>query len=92
MEGLLNNFRFRDAQKEAMNLARVGNKYLADTEPWKTAKTDLSRTATILNLSLQIAANLSVAFEPFLPFSSYKLREMLNLKELYTICCQQNRT
>lgn len=77
LERLLNDFRFRDAQKEAMNLARIGNKYLADTEPWKLAKTDLDRTATILNLALQIAANLSIAFEPFLPFSSEKLRKML---------------
>ena len=77
LERLLNDFRFRDAQKEAMNLARIGNKYLADTEPWKLAKTDLNRTATILNLALQIAANLSIAFEPFLPFSSEKLRKML---------------
>jgi len=80
LERLLNDFRFRDAQKEAMNLARIGNKYLADTEPWKLAKTDLPRTATILNLSLQIAANLAIAFEPFLPFSSAKLREMLGLE------------
>ncbi len=79
LEELLNNFRFRDAQKEAMNLARIGNKYLADTEPWKLAKTDMERTGTILNLGLQIAANLSIAFEPFLPFSSEKLRRMLNL-------------
>ncbi len=79
LEELLNNFRFRDAQKEAMNLARIGNKYLADTEPWKLAKTDMERTGTILNLALQIAANLSIAFEPFLPFSSEKLRRMLNL-------------
>ncbi len=79
LEELLNNFRFRDAQKEAMNLARIGNKYLADTEPWKLAKTDMERTGTILNLALQIAANLSIAFEPFLPFSSEKLRHMLNL-------------
>jgi methionyl-tRNA synthetase len=82
LEGLLDNFKFRDAQKEAMNLARIGNKYLAETEPWKLAKTDLSRTATILHLSLQIAANLAIAFEPFLPFSSKKLREMLNLQSL----------
>lgn len=79
VEKLLNNFRFRDAQKEAMNLARIGNKYLADTEPWKVAKTDMDRVATILYLSLQIAANLAIAFEPFLPFSSEKLRRMLNL-------------
>ena len=80
LENLLNDFRFRDAQKEAMNLARIGNKYLADTEPWKLAKTDMERTATILNLSLQIAANLSIAFEPFLPFSSQKLRNMLRIE------------
>ncbi len=81
LEELLENFRFRDAQKEAMNLARIGNKYLADTEPWKLAKTDMARTATILNLALQIAANLATAFEPFLPFSSAKLREMLRLDQ-----------
>ena len=81
LESLLEGFRFRDAQKEAMNLARIGNKYLADTEPWKLAKTDIERTATILNLSLQIAANLSIAFEPFLPFSSAKLRAMLGLEK-----------
>jgi methionyl-tRNA synthetase len=80
VERLLDNFRFRDAQKEAMNLARIGNKYLADTEPWKLAKTDMERVATILHLSLQIAANLAIAFEPFLPFSSEKLRAMLGLK------------
>jgi len=81
LESLLENFRFRDALKEAMNLARIGNKYLADTEPWKLAKTDMERTATILNLSLQIAANLSIAFEPFLPFSSAKLRTMLGIEK-----------
>lgn len=80
LETLLEEFRFRDALKEAMNLARIGNKYLADTEPWKLAKTDMERTATILNLSLQIAANLAIAFEPFLPFSSAKLRTMLNMQ------------
>jgi methionyl-tRNA synthetase len=79
VEKLLNNFRFRDAQKEAMTLARIGNKYLADTEPWKVAKTDMNRVATIMHLSLQIAANLAIAFEPFLPFTSAKLRTMLNL-------------
>lgn len=82
IEKNLDTFRFRDALKEAMNLARIGNKYLADTEPWKTAKTDLPRTETILNLSLQIAANLAIAFEPFLPFSVDKLRRMLNVKAL----------
>ncbi|HOL30103.1 MAG TPA: methionine--tRNA ligase subunit beta, partial [Paludibacteraceae bacterium] len=80
VEKLLDNFKFRDAQKEAMNLARLGNKYLADTEPWKIVKTDKDRVATILNLSLQIAANLSIVFEPFLPFSSEKLRDLLNLE------------
>lgn len=80
LEQLLDNFKFRDAQKEAMNLARIGNKYLADTEAWKVAKTDMVRTGTILHIGLQIAANLAVAFEPFLPFSSAKLRSMLNLE------------
>jgi len=79
VEQFLNNFRFRDAQKEAMNLARIGNKYLADTEPWKLAKTDMERVATILNISLQLSANLAIAFEPFLPFTSAKLRDMLNM-------------
>ncbi len=82
LEENLDQFRFREAQKEAMNLARIGNKYLADTEPWKLAKTDMVRVGTILNLSLQIAANLSIAFEPFLPFSAAKLRTMLNLPEV----------
>lgn len=79
VERLLENFRFRDAQKEAMNLARIGNKYLADSEPWKLQKTDPERVKTIMNISLQLAANLAIAFEPFLPFSSKKLREMLNM-------------
>ena len=80
VEQLLNNFKFREAQKEAMNLARIGNKYLADTEPWKLAKTDMERVGTILNIALQISANLSIAFEPFLPFSSAKLRGLLQLE------------
>ncbi len=80
VEKLLDVFKFRDAQKEAMNLARIGNKYLADTEPWKLAKTDMARVATILNISLQLVANLAIAFEPFLPFSSEKLRKMLNME------------
>ena len=80
VEKLLDIFKFRDAQKEAMNLARLGNKYLADTEPWKVAKTNKDRVATVLNISLQIAANLSIVFEPFLPFSSAKLRDLLNLE------------
>ena len=77
VEALLENFKFREAQKAAMELARIGNKYLAETEPWKLAKTDMGRVATILNLSLQISANLAIAFEPFLPFSAEKLRGML---------------
>ena len=80
VEKLLDVFKFRDAQKEAMNLARIGNKYLADTEPWKLAKTDMDRVATILNIALQLVANLAIAFEPFLPFSSEKLRKMLNME------------
>ena len=80
VEKLLDGFKFREAQKEAMNLARIGNKYLADTEPWKLAKTDMARVGTILNLSLQLAANLAIAFEPFLPFSSEKLRGMLGME------------
>lgn len=79
LENYLENYRFRDALKEAMNLARIGNKYLADTEPWKLAKTDMPRVSTILNLALQISANLAIAFEPFLPFSAKKLRDMLNM-------------
>ncbi len=80
VERLLDGFKFREAQKEAMNLARIGNKYLADTEPWKLAKTDMARVGTILNLALQLAANLAIAFEPFLPFSSKKLRGMLGME------------
>ena len=81
VEELLETFKFRDAQKEAMELARIGNKYLADTEPWKVFKTDPARVQTILNLCLQIAANLAIAFEPFLPFSAEKLRGMLGMGE-----------
>ena len=81
VERLLDAFKFRDAQKEAMTLARVGNKYLADTEPWKLAKTDMARVATILNISLQLVANLAIVFEPFLPFSTGKLKLMLNLAD-----------
>jgi len=79
VENLLDNFKFRDAQKEAMNLARIGNKYITDCEPWKVWKTDPKRVETVLNISLQLVANLSIAFEPFLPFSSEKLRQMLNM-------------
>ena len=86
LESFIETYRFRDALKEAMNLARIGNKYLADTEPWKLAKTDMNRVGTILNLSLQIAANLAIAFEPFLPFSASKLRKMLSMPQ-----CDWNR-
>ncbi len=79
MEKYLDGYKFREALKEAMNIARLGNKYLTDTEPWKVAKTDMDRTASILNVSLQICAALSIAFEPFLPFSSEKLRGILNV-------------
>ena len=81
VEALLDAFKFRDAQKEAMNLARIGNKYITDCEPWHVAKTDMERVKTILYISLQLVANLEIAFEPFLPFSSAKLREMLNVAE-----------
>ncbi|MDY4184378.1 MAG: methionine--tRNA ligase [Sodaliphilus sp.] len=84
-ETLSNNieqFHFREALKDAMNLARIGNKYLADTEPWKVAKTDMKRVETILNVSLQICANLAIAFEPFLPFTAEKLRTMLAMNEV----------
>ena len=81
VESNLEQFKFREALKEAMNLARIGNKYLAATEPWKLAKTDMERTATILHFALQIAANLSIAFEPFLPFSAKKLRNMLSIND-----------
>jgi len=82
VESNLNTFRFRDALKEAMNLARIGNKYLADTEPWKVAKTDMVRVETIMNISLQITANLAIAFEPFLPFSVKKIRTFINKDNL----------
>ena len=81
VEALLDVFKFRDAQKEAMNLARIGNKYITDCEPWHVAKTDMERVKTILYISLQLVANLEIAFEPFLPFSSAKLREMLGIAE-----------
>ncbi len=79
METLLNGFHFREAQKEAMNLARIGNRYITECEPWKVWKTDPARVQTILYISLQLVANLSIAFEPFLPFSSKDLRGMINL-------------
>ena len=78
VESNLDNFRFREALKEAMNLARLGNKYLADTEPWKIIKNDVKRVGTILNIALQITANLTIVLEPFLPFSMEKLRGWLN--------------
>ena len=81
VEALLDTFKFRDAQKEAMNLARIGNKYITDCEPWHVAKTDMERVKTILYLSLQLVANLEISFEPFLPFSSARLREMLNVTD-----------
>ena len=80
VEELLDAFKFRDAQKEAMNLARIGNKYIADSEPWKVVKTDPARVKTVIYISLQLTANLAIAFEPFLPFSSEKLRKMLNME------------
>jgi len=80
VETNLEAFRFRESLKELMNLARLGNKYLADTEPWKIYKTDPERVATILNISLQITANLAILAEPFLPFTASKLRAMVNLK------------
>lgn len=82
IENHLNQFKFREALKDAMNLARIGNKYLADTEPWKTSKTDMPRTATILNISLQITANLAIVFAPFLPFSVDKIKGFLNIDNL----------
>ena len=81
VECLLDNFKFREAQKEAMNLARIGNKYIADEEPWKVIKTNPERVNTIIYISLQLTANLAIAFEPFLPFSSKKLREMINMED-----------
>lgn len=79
VEQYLNVFKFREAQKEAMNLARIGNRYITECEPWKAWKTDPKRVETILNISLQLVANLAIAFEPFLPFSSEKLRKMINM-------------
>ena len=82
LEQLIENFKFREAQKEAMNLARIGNKYIADEEPWKVIKTDPERVKTVINISLQLTANLAIAFEPFLPYSSAKLRDMIGMDEL----------
>ena len=80
VERNLDNFRFREAQQAAMNFAHLGNKYLAETEPWKTIKTDIDRTASILNTALQLVANLSIVFEPFLPFSAEKIRRFLRIE------------
>ncbi len=80
LENNIENFRFREALKEAMNVARIGNKYLADTEPWKLIKSDPERVKTILNIALQITANLTVVIEPFMPFLSKKLLEMLDIE------------
>ncbi len=82
VEALLENFKFRDAQKEAMNLARIGNKYIADEEPWKVIKTDPERVKTVIYISLQLTANLAIAFEPFLPFSSARLRQMIDMPDV----------
>lgn len=81
LEGLLEAFKFREAQKEAMNLARIGNKYIADSEPWKVVKIDPERVKTVIYISLQLTANLAIAFEPFLPFSSERLRTMIDMPE-----------
>ncbi|MBR6457522.1 MAG: methionine--tRNA ligase [Bacteroidales bacterium] len=78
LEKNLENYRFREALKDAMSMARVGNKYISDTEPWKVAKTDMARTGTILNVCLQICADLAIAFEPFTPFAAEKLRKMID--------------
>ena len=82
LEENIEGYRFREALKEAMNLARLGNKYLADTEPWKVVKTDPERVKTILNIALQITAELSIAIEPFMPFSAAKIIKMLNIEKL----------
>ena len=80
LEQNIENYRFREALKEAMNVARIGNKYLADTEPWKVVKTDPERVKTILNIALQITANTAIAIEPFMPFSAQKMLDMLAVK------------
>ncbi|MCM1532963.1 MAG: methionine--tRNA ligase [Ruminococcus flavefaciens] len=82
LESNIENYRFREALKDAMNFARIGNKYLADTEPWKVVKTDPERVKTILNVALQITANITTAIEPFMPFSAEKILNMLNIKKL----------
>ena len=89
MEHNLENFRFREALKAMMDLARLGNKYLADNEPWKLIKTDTERTGTILNIALQITANLAIITEPFLPFSASKIAGFINLGDH---CLEGRRT
>jgi len=91
VEDAIEHFKFREAMKEAMNLARLGNKYLADTEPWKLIKTDKEKTATILYVTLQITANLAILMEPFLPFSAKKLRNMINMSDVkWNLCGQKD--
>ena len=80
IEKNIENYRFREALKDAMGIARLGNKYISDTEPWKIAKTDMARCATILNISLQLCADLAIAFEPFTPFAADKLKKMLGVE------------
>jgi methionine--tRNA ligase len=80
VETLLNNYKFRDAQREVINIARIGNKYMTDCEPWKLWKTEPQRVETILYVCLQLVANLAIAFEPFLPFSSKKLRQLIHIE------------
>lgn len=87
----LDQFKFREAVKEAMNLARLGNKYLADTEPWKLIKTDAARVETIMYVALQITANLAILMEPFLPFAAEKLRKMLNMGQVDWKLCGQKQ-
>jgi methionyl-tRNA synthetase len=82
IESSLESYRFREALKEAMNLARLGNKYLADTEPWKLIKTDEARVETIMNICIQLTANLSIVFEPFMPFTAQKIRQLLHIESL----------
>ncbi len=81
LESNIENYRFREALKDAMNFARIGNKYLADSEPWKLIKTDAERVKTILNIALQITANIAVAIEPFMPFSAAKILAMLQCEK-----------
>lgn len=81
LESNIEHYHFREALKDAMNIARIGNKYLADTEPWKVIKTDPERVKTILNVALQITANLAIAIEPFMPFSATKILKMLAVEK-----------